>query len=114
MLPAVVEARENLRLVRNRYRNGQDTPTDIVDVETALTRAQQRLTSATYEYLGALASLDYDLGNRAGHLLGPPGPPRATTPRREVRTRFYKAGPDLPPGARDPARASPAAQTRVK
>jgi outer membrane protein TolC len=72
--PAVVEARENLRLVGNRYRNGQATPTDIVDAETALTRAQQRLVSATYEYLGALASLDYALGNPAGHLLGPPCP----------------------------------------
>jgi outer membrane protein len=73
--PAVAEARENLRLVRNRYRNGQATPTDIVDAETALTRAQQRLASATYEYLGALASLDYALGNPAEHLLGPPGHP---------------------------------------
>jgi outer membrane protein TolC len=73
--PAVVEARENLRLVRNRYRNGHATPTDIVDAETALTRAQQRLVSATYEYLGALASLDYALGYPAGHLLGPVRPP---------------------------------------
>jgi outer membrane protein TolC len=73
--PAVAEARENLRLVRNRYRNGQATPTDIVDAETALTRAQQRLVSASYEYLGALVSLDYALGNPAGHLLGPSGPP---------------------------------------
>jgi outer membrane protein TolC len=73
--PAVEEARENLREVRNRYRNGQATPTDIVDAETALTRAQQRLASATYEYLGGLASLDYALGNPAGHLLGPPSPP---------------------------------------
>jgi outer membrane protein TolC len=70
--PAIVEARENLRLVRNRYRNGQATPTDIVDAETALTRAQQRLASASYEYLGALARLDYALGNPPGHLLGPP------------------------------------------
>jgi outer membrane protein TolC len=71
-VPAVVEARENLREVRNRYRNGQATPTDIVDAETALTRAQQRLASARYEYLGALASLDYALGNPPGHLLGMP------------------------------------------
>jgi outer membrane protein TolC len=70
--PAVVEARENLRLVRNRYRNGTATPTDIVDAETALTRAQQRLASATYEYLAALASLDYALGNHPGKLLGTP------------------------------------------
>ncbi len=70
--PAITEARENLRLVRNRYRNGTATPTDIVDAETALTRAQQRLVSATYEYLGALAALDYALGNPPGQLLGSP------------------------------------------
>ncbi|MFN4259047.1 MAG: TolC family protein [Gemmataceae bacterium] len=69
-LPAIEQARENLRLVINRYRNGNATPTDIVDAETALTRAQQRLTSATYEFLAALVSLDYALGNFPGHSLG--------------------------------------------
>ena len=39
---AVVQAEENLRLVRVRYRNGNATPTDIVDGEAALTRSQQR------------------------------------------------------------------------
>jgi outer membrane protein len=68
--PAIVEAGENLRLVGNRYRNGTATPTDIVDAETALTRARQRLASATYEYLGALVGLDYALGNPPGYLLG--------------------------------------------
>jgi outer membrane protein TolC len=56
--------------VGNRYRNGTATPTDIVDAETALTRAQQRLVSAGYEYLGALVSLDYALGNSPGQSLG--------------------------------------------
>jgi outer membrane protein TolC len=69
-LPAIEEARENLRLVGNRYRNGTATPTDIVDAETALTRASQRLASATYEYLGALVGLDYALGTRPGDILG--------------------------------------------
>jgi outer membrane protein TolC len=69
--PAIDEATESLRLVRNRYRNGQATPTDIVDAETTLTRAQQRLTTAVYEYLGALVSLDYALGNPPGQMLGP-------------------------------------------
>jgi outer membrane protein len=72
--PAIVEAGENLRLVRNRYRNGQATPTDIVDAEVALTRAQQRLVSATYEYLGALVGLDYALDNPPGSLLDPAEP----------------------------------------
>jgi outer membrane protein TolC len=59
---AVVQAEENLRLVRVRYRNGTATPTDIVDGEAALTRSQQRFFSATYTYLTALARLDYAVG----------------------------------------------------
>jgi outer membrane protein TolC len=59
---AVVQAQENLRLVRVRYRNGNATPTDIVDSESALTRSQQRFFSATYTYLAALARLDYSVG----------------------------------------------------
>jgi outer membrane protein len=64
--PAVIEARENLRLVGNKYRNGTATPTDIVDAETTLTRAQQQLSAATTEYLAARARLDYALGNPQG------------------------------------------------
>jgi outer membrane protein TolC len=78
--PAIEEARENLRLVRNRYRNGNATPTDIVDAETALTGAQQRLASATYEYLAALVRLDYALGYPPGQLLGPPCASETTEP----------------------------------
>jgi outer membrane protein TolC len=59
---AVVQAEENLRLVRVRYRNGNATPTDIVDSEAALTRSQQRFFSADYTYLSALARLDYAVG----------------------------------------------------
>jgi outer membrane protein TolC len=63
---AVVQAEENLRLLRVRYRNGNATPTDIVDSEAALTRSQQRFFSATYTYLAALARLDYAMGQRQG------------------------------------------------
>jgi outer membrane protein TolC len=73
--PAIIEAQENLRLVGNRYRNGQATPTDIVDAEVALTRAEQRLVAAAYEYLGALVGLDYALDNPPGSLLSLPEPP---------------------------------------
>ena len=62
---AVAQAEENLRLVRVRYRNGNATPTDIVDGEAALTRSQQRFFSATYTYLAALARLDYAVGRAA-------------------------------------------------
>jgi outer membrane protein len=64
--PAVVQAEENLRLLRVRYRNGNSTPTDIVDSEAALTRSQQRFFSAKYNYLAALARLDYAIGRRDG------------------------------------------------
>jgi outer membrane protein TolC len=63
---AVVQARENQRLVEVRYRNGDATPTDIVDSEAALTRSQQRFFSATYTYLAALARVDYAVGQRQG------------------------------------------------
>jgi outer membrane protein len=66
---AVVQAQENLRLVRVRYRNGNATPTDVVDGEAALTRSQQRFYSATYTYLAALARLDYAVGQHQGAFL---------------------------------------------
>jgi outer membrane protein TolC len=69
---AVVQATENLRLVRIRYRNGNATPTDIVDAEAALTRSQQRFFSASYTYLAALARLDYAVGQHQGAST-PPG-----------------------------------------
>jgi outer membrane protein TolC len=66
---AVAEARENLRIVRVKYRNSDATPTDIVDAETSLTRAQQRYNSALYTYLSALAGLDYAMGRQQGTIL---------------------------------------------
>ncbi len=66
---AVVEAQENLRIVRVKYRNGDATPTDIVDAETALTRSQQRFKSAIYTYMAALARLDYATGRQQDTIL---------------------------------------------
>lgn len=63
---AITQAEENMRLLRVRYRNGNATPTDIVDSEAAFTRSQQRFFSATYTYLAALARLDYALGREQG------------------------------------------------
>jgi outer membrane protein len=62
--PAVVQAEENLRLVRVKYGNGDATPTDIVDAEAALTRSRQRFNSAIYTYLAGLARLDYAMGRQ--------------------------------------------------
>jgi len=75
---AVDQARENLRLMRVRYRNGDATPTDIVDSEAALTRSQQRFFSATYTYLAALARLEYAVGQRQGAF-----PSKRETPDQE-------------------------------
>jgi outer membrane protein TolC len=71
---AVTQATENLRLVRVKYKNGNATPTDLVDAETALTRSEQRFHSAVYDYLAALARLEYALGTPQG-CLAEPSPP---------------------------------------
>lgn len=59
---AVTQAQENLRLVVNKFQHGDATPTDVVDAETAMTRAQQQYSSALYDYLTALARLEYAMG----------------------------------------------------
>jgi outer membrane protein len=61
--PAVEQSAEALRIVRQRYRAGTATPTDIVDAETAATRAEQRYVSARIEYLSALARVAYVRGD---------------------------------------------------
>jgi outer membrane protein TolC len=64
--PAIVQARENLRVVGDRYRNGDATPTDIVDAQVALIRARDRDLGARYEFLAALARLEYATGQCQG------------------------------------------------
>lgn len=59
---AIVQARENLRLTIVRYQNGNSTPTDIVDAQTALIQTQTSFYTAVYGYLEGLARLDYALG----------------------------------------------------
>lgn len=73
---SVTQARENLRLVRVKYLNGDATPTDIVDAETVLTRSQQRYYAATYDYLTALARLDYAMGRMPGDFFCAPAEPK--------------------------------------
>lgn len=77
---AVAQAEENMRLLRVRYRNGNATPTDIVDSEAAFTRSQQRFFSANYSYLAALARLDYALGRQQGAFLRRAAGAQATEP----------------------------------
>jgi len=69
--PAVRQSRETLRIVRNRYRNGTATPTDIIDAETAQIRAEQRAASSSIDYLSALARLAYAMGCTPASLVVP-------------------------------------------
>ena len=61
----LLEKFDNQRLRFKRpvsARTGDATPTDVVDAETALTRAQQSYYQALYDYLTALARIDYAMG----------------------------------------------------
>jgi outer membrane protein TolC len=75
----IAQARENLRLVTVRYNNGNATPTDIVDAQTALVQAETDYYTSVYGYLEGLARLDYALGGDQRRLLdelrlaAPPG-----------------------------------------
>jgi outer membrane protein TolC len=60
--PAVEQATENDRLVRARYASGDATPTEVTDAETALTRAQDDYSNSLYDYLTAVARLEYAMG----------------------------------------------------
>jgi outer membrane protein len=66
--PAVEQSAEALRIVRQRYRAGTATPTDVIDAETTATRAEQRYVSARIEYLSALARLTYVKGDESQNL----------------------------------------------
>jgi outer membrane protein TolC len=60
--PAVDQARENYRLVQLRLREGTATPTEIADAQASLTRAEQNLLNARYNYLIAMDRLQYAMG----------------------------------------------------
>jgi outer membrane protein TolC len=94
--PAVEQSAEALRIVRERYRAGTATPTDAIEAETALTRAEQRYVSARIEYLSALARLAYAMGDEPGGLCAPlTGPaPEGSPPTGLPAPRPL---PELPP-----------------
>jgi outer membrane protein TolC len=73
--PAVEQAAENYRLVRARAAEGDATSTEITDAETALIRAQQNYLNSTYDYLSAIAKLNYATGT-AQTQAAPIVPPR--------------------------------------
>lgn len=72
---AVTDATETFRLMRVRYDNGNASPTDIVDAQTAFTTAKMRLVAARYDYLEALARLEYAVGSDPSGLLASLGAP---------------------------------------
>jgi outer membrane protein TolC len=60
--PAVDQAGESYRLVRARYKEGEAIPSDLIEAETALVRAQESYYNSVYDYLIALVRLDYAMG----------------------------------------------------
>jgi outer membrane protein len=72
--PAVEQARENYRLVLARDRQGDAIPAEVTDAEAALTRAQQDYFNAVYDYLTALARLDYAMGTTPTPMTAHPHP----------------------------------------
>ncbi len=60
--PAVEQARENYRLVKARADQGDATTAEITDAESALTRAEQDYMTSTYDYLTAIARLEFAMG----------------------------------------------------
>ncbi|MBW1979147.1 MAG: TolC family protein [Deltaproteobacteria bacterium] len=59
---AVAQAKENLRLMNNKYRESVVTSIDVVDAETLLTRSKQNYYTALYDYIVALARLENAIG----------------------------------------------------
>jgi outer membrane protein TolC len=60
--PAVDQARENYRLVKARAAQGDATPADMTDAETAFIRAEQDHSNSIYDYLTALTRLEFAMG----------------------------------------------------
>jgi outer membrane protein len=60
--PAVEQTLETYRLVTARARQGDATPAELTDAQTAATRAQQDYFNAIYDYLTALAKLEFAMG----------------------------------------------------
>ncbi len=59
---AVAQAKESLRIVKDRYKNRLTTIVDVLDREVALKSAEVRLTQALYNYETGLARLRFVIG----------------------------------------------------
>jgi outer membrane protein TolC len=60
--PAVDQTRETYRLVVARARQGDATPAEVTDAEASLTRAEQDYANSIYDYLTAIARLQFAMG----------------------------------------------------
>src|SRR5207249_2837775 len=60
--PAVDQAAESYRLVRARAAHGDATPSEVIEAETAVTRAQQDHLNSVHDYLIAVARLEHATG----------------------------------------------------
>lgn len=58
----VEQTRETFRIVKARSRAGDATTTELIEAETAMTRASQEYQAAIFDYLACLAKLDYAMG----------------------------------------------------
>lgn len=59
---AIELARENLRIVENRYREGMSTSVELLDAQTVLTTAQTRVVAARRDLMLGGAALDLAVG----------------------------------------------------
>ena len=59
---AVRLAHERLRIVMNKFEQGTDSPTDVVDAQTAMTVAEQRYADTIFALRSAIARLEYAMG----------------------------------------------------
>jgi outer membrane protein len=80
---AVAQARENLRMINNRFRTGGATLTEVIDAQTALNRAEQSVNTASHDCRTALARLEYVVGTPIAlppKPLAPPAPSNVVAP----------------------------------
>ena len=94
---AISQSRENLRLTRVKYDNGNATPTDVVDAQTAFIQAQTSFFTAIYDYLSELARLEYAMGNGQQRLIealeaARPVPPELLPAPDQARAVDARAG----------------------
>ena len=59
---AVARGKENLKVLRQLFDQGDATATDVIDAEWALLRAEETYYRSLYQYRTALAQLDYAVG----------------------------------------------------